>query len=24
LAYDDTTDSVECFMSTNMPHELRG
>jgi hypothetical protein len=24
LTYDDTTDSVECFMSTNMPHELRG
>jgi hypothetical protein len=24
LTYDDTTDSVGCFMSTNMRHELYG
>jgi hypothetical protein len=24
LTYDDTTDSAEYFMSTNMPHELHG
>ena len=24
LTYDDATDSVACFTSTNMPHELHG